>query len=95
MQNPEQAIEVAHILKQISHPKRFLLLCRLIDGPKTVWELEQYCTISQSQMSQFLGKMRDEGILGSEKKWQFVEYRIADERIIKMIEAVKQIFCGE
>jgi DNA-binding HxlR family transcriptional regulator len=63
-----RADEVAHILKLIAHPKRLLLCCRLLSGPKSVGELEKDCTISQSQLSQFLGKMEKEGLLISEKK---------------------------
>ena len=61
MENLEKkATEVAHILKLLAHPKRFLILCKLREGPKTVGDLEKYCTIGQSQLSQFLIKMRDE-----------------------------------
>lgn len=63
-----RANEVAHILKLIAHPKRLLLCCRLLTGPKSVGELEKDCTISQSQLSQFLGKLEKEGLLVSEKK---------------------------
>lgn len=89
----KKATEVAHILKLLAHPKRFLILCKLRDGPKTVWDLEKYCTIGQSQLSQFLGKMRDEGILNSEKNGQFVSYSIADTRILELANSLQKIFC--
>ena len=56
----QKAIEVTDILKLLAHPKRFLILCKLREGPKTVGDLEKYCTIGQSQLSQFLIKMREE-----------------------------------
>ncbi len=91
----KKATEVAHILKLLAHPKRFLILCKLRDGPKTVWDLEKYCTIGQSQLSQFLGKMKDEGILDSEKNGQFVSYSIADTRILELVRALEKIFCKD
>ena len=60
--------EVAELLKFLSHPKRFLLLCKLRDGPKTVGELEKSCKVSQSQLSQFLAAMREDGILHADKQ---------------------------
>lgn len=47
-------------LKILSHPKRLHILIRLLDGPKFVHELEEGCTVSQSQLSQFLAKMKEE-----------------------------------
>ncbi len=88
-----KATEVAHILKLLAHPKRFLILCKLREWPKTVGDLEKYCTIGQSQLSQFLGKMKDEGILDSEKSGQFVSYSIKDPRILEMVNAMQKIFC--
>lgn len=85
--------EVSGILKLLAHPKRFLILCKLRDWPKTVGELEKNCTISQSQLSQFLWKMKDEWILDSEKNWQFVSYSIRDERVIKLVNSMQKIFC--
>jgi len=96
MENLEKkATEVAHILKLLSHPKRFLILCKLREWPKTVGDLEKYCTIGQSQLSQFLGKMKDEWILDSEKNGQFVSYFIQDPRILEMVNAMQKIFCKE
>jgi DNA-binding transcriptional ArsR family regulator len=88
-----RATEVAGLLKLMSHPKRFLILCKLREWAQTVWDLEKYCTIGQSQLSQFLVKMRDEGILSSEKNGQFVSYSIADPRILTLVNSLQQIFC--
>lgn len=85
--------EVANLLKLMSHPKRFMLLCRLKDGAKTVGELEKYCTIGQSQLSQFLKKMKEEGILTSEKTAHFVSYSISDPRVVELMNKMQEIFC--
>lgn len=55
-----KAERVAEVLKLIGHPKRLLILCQLAVDPKTVGELEKACAISQSQLSQFLSKMKSE-----------------------------------
>lgn len=94
MQNLEKkAEEVAELLKFLAHPKRFLILCKLREGPKTVWELEKSCHVSQSQLSQFLAAMREDDILHAEKQWQFVTYSIADPRILELMNEMQRIFC--
>lgn len=90
----ENAEEVAKTLKLLAHPKRLLILCRLLTGPKYVNELEKECTISQSQLSQFLIKMKEEGILTSEKSGQFVSYSIADPMIAELITQIQKILCS-
>ncbi len=91
----KKAEEVSELLKALAHPKRFLLLCKLRDGAKTVWELEKSCSISQSQLSQFLALMREDGILQAEKQWQFVLYSIRDSRILQLMNDMQKIFCQE
>ncbi len=85
--------EVAGLLKLLAHPKRFMILCKLREWPKTVGDLEKYCAIGQSQLSQFLGKMRDEWILDSEKNGQYVSYIIADPRVLELMNQIQSIFC--
>ncbi len=92
---PERAEEVAHILKLIAHPKRLLLCCRLLSGPKSVGELEKDCTISQSQLSQFLWKMEKEWLLSSEKKWQFVYYSLSNHHVETLIRDLEENFCNQ
>ncbi len=89
----QKSSEIAHLLKSLAHPKRFLILCKLREWAKTVGDLEAYCTIGQSQLSQFLGKMKEEWILTSEKQGQFVSYSIADTRVIELINHIQKIFC--
>jgi ArsR family transcriptional regulator len=83
----------AAVLKALAHPQRLLLLCQLASGGKTVGELEEGCGASQSAVSQFLGRMKSEGLLTSSREAQFVRYEIADPRILKTIQALQKIFC--
>lgn len=87
--------EVAEILKLIAHPKRLLILCKLSEWEKTVWELEKLCSLSQSQLSQFLAKMKDEWILEWNKSWLFVSYNIKDEKIKQVLSSLSSIYCNK
>lgn len=88
-----RADETARILKLLAHPKRLLLLCRLKHGERIVGDLEKECTISQSQLSQFLAKMREDGLVEARKDGQHVYYQIADERIVKLLTALENTMC--
>jgi DNA-binding transcriptional ArsR family regulator len=87
--------ELSGLLKQFSHPKKLLILCKLGSWAKTVGELEKNCIISQSQLSQFLKKMKDEGIVDSEKNGQFVSYHISDPKIQQLMKSLESIFCNQ
>lgn len=89
----KKAILIAENLKFLSHPKRLMILCQLSTGSKSVGELEKACGISQSQLSQFLTKMKDQNILQCEKTGLFVHYSIKDEPTKKLLESLAGIYC--
>ena len=89
----QQSKEVANLLKQLSHPQRLLILCSLIDGEKSVGEIEQACQASQSAVSQFLKGMRLEGLVQSRREGKQVYYKIVDPRILDLIRSLYSIFC--
>lgn len=81
--------EVCSILKALSHPQRLLILGHLLNGPKTVSELVQCTEISQSQMSQFLIRMKFEGLLNSERNGKFQVYSIGDKRLANLMQTLQ------
>jgi DNA-binding transcriptional ArsR family regulator len=89
----EQCEEVSQILKTVAHPKRLLILCLLSGGAKTVGALETACGASQSSVSQFLTRMKSEGLLKSRREGGYTFYEIADKRIHTLIANVCKIFC--
>lgn len=84
--------QTAPILKLLAHPRRLFVLCLLADGELTVGELEKRSELSQSLLSQFLGKMKSEGLVDARKEGRFSYYRIADPRIGKLIQSMHGIF---
>lgn len=85
---------VAKVLKSLSHPQRLLILCHLSSGEKTVTELVELCNVSQSGVSQFLARMKLEGLIDSRKDGHFVYYSTKDPRVSKLVEDLHQIFCA-
>lgn len=84
--------EVSQTLKVLAHPDRLKLLCLLSEGERTVGEIVEECGSSQSQISQFLSRMKLEGLVASEREGQQVVYRIADPQVRKLIRALKEVY---
>ena len=89
----KQCASTAQILKSLAHPQRLQILCHLSEGKKTVGELENLCQISQSQVSQFLQRMKSEGLVIAERDGKFVQYQILDPKVMKLIQSLHKIFC--
>lgn len=85
--------EVASLLKTIAHPQRLMILCHLSQAEMSVSELQLKCALSQSQLSQFLKRMTEEGLLTSRRAGNFMYYRLSDPRTIKLIKSLNKIFC--
>lgn len=85
--------EVCLILKALSHPQRLLILGHLLEGAKTVGELVALCEASQSQMSQFLTRMKLEGLVKSEKDGKYQVYSLVDKRLVRLTRTIQSEYC--
>ena len=79
----------------MAHPLRLKILCILGKRDETsVQDLVDMVGTSQSNISQHLSILRDKGILDSRKDANRVYYRIGDDRILRLIEAMRLAFCS-
>lgn len=86
--------EVSGLLKHFSHPQRLLILCFLSDGEKQVSEIHEAVGLSQSQTSQFLKRMQNEGLLGLRREKNFSFYYIENKDVLKLLKSMQRIFCN-
>lgn len=92
----KDAKHVAALMGQLANENRLLILCALLEGPMTVGELaQQVPDISCPALSQHLHKLRDAGLIGSEKHAQFIHYYISDQRIRSVIDLLRREYCTE
>ncbi len=89
----EKARDVADLLKVLANENRLLILCELADGPKSVSSLLSKLDITQSGISQHLAILKSHGILDYDKKAQTINYNIKDERILKLMASLKDVYC--
>lgn len=84
--------DAARVLRALAHPQRLQILCHLADAEVPVGELGRRCRASQSAISQFLARMKSEGIVASRREGNSVYYRILDKKVKKLIRAMHKIF---
>ena len=80
-------------LKAMSHPLRLKILCTLGDREISVQDIVEHVGTSQSNISQHLAILRDKGILASRKDANRVFYRVGDERTLRLISMMREVFC--
>lgn len=92
----EKAKTIAELMAQMSNENRLLILCALLDGPKTVGELgESVPNITGPALSQHLHKLKDGGLVQAEKHGQFVTYSIKDSRLQALMAVIKEQYCAQ
>jgi ArsR family transcriptional regulator, virulence genes transcriptional regulator len=88
-----RAEEAADLLKALSNPQRLRVMCLLIDGEKTVGELNAQIELSQSALSQHLAVLRDGGLVRTRRESQSVYYSVAPGPVHRIIETLHDIYC--
>ncbi|MFG3597226.1 ArsR/SmtB family transcription factor [Bradyrhizobium sp. RDI18] len=92
----KQAGDAAQLLKMLANEKRLLILCFLaVRGEMTVGELVAVVNLSQSALSQHLAKLRADGLVEFRRTSQTLHYRVADQRTLRLLGVLKEIFCGD
>lgn len=91
----DNASRAAALLKSLANEDRLMLLCQLVDGEKTVSELEKLTGIRQPTLSQQLGVLRNEGLVATRREGKWIYYSIASAEAMIMLSALHGVFCGD
>ena len=84
----------ARSLRAMGHPLRLKILCVLGDQEISVQDIVDTVGTSQSNISQHLAILREKGVLKTRRDANRVFYRVGDVRILKLIEMMREVFCG-
>jgi DNA-binding transcriptional ArsR family regulator len=90
LSNARQASE---FLKALSHEVRLLILCFLIDGEKSVSEIERLLKLRQPAVSQQLARLRADGLVETRRNGKNVYYSLSRTEVRDVIEALHAAFC--
>ena len=76
------------ILKAMSNRHRLLILCQLVNGEKSVGQLEAFIGLSQSALSQHLARLRREDLVKTRRQAQTIFYSLDGEEATSIIKAL-------
>ncbi|MBW9157414.1 metalloregulator ArsR/SmtB family transcription factor [Clostridium sp. FP2] len=81
--------EIAETLKVLAHPIRLCIVKGILNqGECNVSHMQSCLDIPQSTVSQHLQKLRYAGVIEGTRHGLVVNYKIKDERIIKLINSI-------
>lgn len=83
------------MLRSLAHQDRLLLLCQLSQEELCVSDLEDRLGIYQPSLSQQLGVLRREGLVATRREGKKVFYRIAEPRVLQLLQTLYELFCEE
>ena len=90
----DNARDASSFLKALAHEGRLMILCHLVNGEKSVTELEQLLESRQAAVSQQLARLRLEGLVDNRRDGKAIYYSIADQRVEQMVTMIHDMFCG-
>jgi DNA-binding transcriptional ArsR family regulator len=86
---PDDLVElIAERFRVLSEPTRIKLLDRLREREATVLELTERIGTTQQNVSKHLGVLQRSGIVARRKQGNFAYYRIVDQGVFALCEAV-------
>jgi len=91
----DSAEVAAELLRSMGSSHRLMILCLLMDGPKTVTDICDAIDARQSLVSQHLIRLRQGGLVKAERRGNFVHYSLADSPAGDIIMILKTHFCRD
>lgn len=82
---------VAKLFRGFGDSSRLLILDTLRCGPLTVSEIVRATGLSQSNVSNHLGCLRDCGLVVAEQNWRHVTYQFSDDRVGDLLQTAESL----
>jgi ArsR family transcriptional regulator len=84
---------IAGLLKAMAHPIRLKILCLLREKEMSVGDLQATIQTTNGNISQHLTILRHQEIITCRKDANFIYNRIADPRVMQLMECLQTLFC--
>ncbi len=90
----EKAGDASAFLKKLANRDRLLICCALVDGERSVRDLEDALELRQPGLSQQLAELRAAELIVGRKEGKQVFYSLADPRVERFISTMYDLFCA-
>jgi DNA-binding transcriptional ArsR family regulator len=87
------AQQASDFLKALSHEVRLLILCFLVEGEKSVSEIEKMLKLRQPAVSQQLARLRADGLVETRRNGKNIYYSLARTEVRDVIGVLHDAFC--
>lgn len=87
------AQEASEFLKALSHEARLVILCLLVEGEKSVAEIEGMLSLRQPAVSQQLARLRADDLVQTRRDGKNIYYSLARPEVRDIIAALHAAFC--
>ena len=84
----------AELMEMLASEARLQILCRLLDGERSVGDLAQACGMSQSSMSQQLKRLKDAGLIEGRRDRQTIYYGVKGREVAAVLETLHGLYCA-
>lgn len=88
-----KAGQAARLMKDLANGRRLLILCELLEGERSVGELEPVVGLSQSALSQHLAKLRRGKLVRTRRDAQTIYYSLAHPAVTTVMSALYEVYC--
>ena len=87
-------LRAAETMRLLSNPVRLEILCHLLmEGEVGVGALQEKLKLSQSALSQHLGKLRGLGVVETRRDRQRIYYHITRTDVHRVMDLLRQLYC--
>ena len=86
--------DAARLLKALGNENRLMLLCLLVEGERSVGELNARLSLSQPALSQHLAVLREDGLVQTRREAQTIYYSLVEGPAQRIIDTLHGIYCA-
>lgn len=92
--NEPVSVVKAELFKALAHPARIRALEVLVDGERSVGEMQPLVGIELSHLSQQLGVLRRAGLVTTRRVGTSVVYAISNPFVVELLAAARRVLIG-
>ncbi len=89
----EHARAARDLLKALGHETRLMILCLLVDGEKSVGELEVLMDLRQPSVSQQLARLRADGLVDTRRDGRTIYYSMGSSEAAQVVRLLYDLYC--
>jgi DNA-binding transcriptional ArsR family regulator len=84
--------EASTLLALLANPDRLAIVCLLLEGERSVMQIEIALALHQPSLSQQIGALRRAGLIAGRRAARNIVYRLVDPRAETIVRALRGIY---